>query len=119
MTSKPTTDLRPRHARTSRLLAFVLLALVTYAATAETTHNHGNFLIKGAGLAATAVSNSADTGSALKDSRAFGDCLICQLQQHLSLSLFSSLPQAVAPQTQALRMPAVDSTYLSPSDAPT
>lgn len=118
MTSKTGSALRTRHAPLARLLAFVLLAFVAYAATAEAVHKHGNISLARAGLSSTAVSNSNDAGSALNDSRTFGDCLICQLHQNLSTSLFSSLPQVIAPQAQTVRTAAVESSYLSQSDTP-
>lgn len=101
-----------------RLLAFVLLALVTYAATAEAAHKHGNLTLDRAGQTATAFSANDDAGSSLKESRTFGDCLICQLHQHLSVSLFSSLPQVSAPPVQTAQTPAAELSYLSQSDTP-
>jgi hypothetical protein len=110
--------LRTKHAPLARLLAFVLLALVTYAATAEAAHKHGNLTLDRASNAAPAFGTNGDDGSSLKDSRTFGDCLICQLHQHLSVSLFSSLPQVIAPPTQTAHMPAAELSYLSQSDTP-
>jgi hypothetical protein len=110
--------LRTKHAPLARLLAFVLLALVTYAATAEAAHKHGNLTLDRSSNAAPAFGPNGDDGSSLKDSRTFGDCLICQLHQHLSVSLFSSLPQVVAPPTQIAQTPAAEFSYLSQSDTP-
>lgn len=119
MTSKTGSALRTKHAPLARLLAFVLLAFVAYAATVETVHRHGNISLTRAGLSSTAVSNSSDAGSSLNEARSFSDCLICQLHQNLSTSLFSSLPQVVVPQAQILRTAAVEHSYLSQSDTPT
>jgi hypothetical protein len=110
--------LRIKHAPLARLLAFVLLVLVTYAATAETAHKHGNVTLDRAGHAAPAFSTNGDAGSSLKESRTFGDCLICQLHQHLSITLFSSLPEVVAPPALTAHLPAAELSYLSQSDAP-
>ncbi|HEV7373731.1 MAG TPA: DUF2946 family protein [Pyrinomonadaceae bacterium] len=119
MTSKTRSSaLRTKHAPLARLLAFVLLVLVTYSATAEAAHKHGNLMLARASQTAPAFGTNNDDGSALKDSRTFSDCLICQLHQHLSISLFSSLPQVVAPLAQIARTPAAELSYLSQSDTP-
>jgi len=110
--------LRIKHAPLARLLAFVLLVLVTYSATAEAAHKHGNVTLNRASNAAPAFSTNGDAGSTLKESRTFGDCLICQLHQHLSISLFSSPPQLVAPPVQIAQTPAAELSYLSQSDTP-
>jgi hypothetical protein len=118
VTSKTRSALRTKHAPLARLLAFVLLALVTYSATAESTHKHGNISLDRPSQSAPAFEASSDAESSLKDSRTFGDCLICQLHQHLSVTLFSSLPQVIAPPVQTAHTPAVELTYLSQSDTP-
>jgi hypothetical protein len=118
VTSKTTAALRTRHAPLARLLAFVLLALVAYTTTVEAAHHHGNLLLDRAGINAPAFSNSGDADSSLKDSQSHGDCLICQFQQHLSISLFNTPPQIVAPLAQATETPAVEVSYLSQSDTP-
>jgi hypothetical protein len=119
VTSKTRTSaLRTKHTPLARLLAFVLLALVTYSATAEAAHKHGNVTLDRAGHSAPAFSTNGDAGSSLKESRTFGDCLICQLHQHLSVTLFSSPPQVVAPPVQMAHMPAVELSYISQSDTP-
>ncbi|HEX8846005.1 MAG TPA: DUF2946 family protein [Pyrinomonadaceae bacterium] len=102
----------------SRLLAFVLLALVFYAATAEATHRHGNLLVNRTGHAVTSPGASSGTDTSLKDTRALGDCLICQLQQQLSVTLFNSPPQITAPPLQAPPYLAAEISYLSQSDTP-
>jgi hypothetical protein len=116
VTSKTTRTLRTQHAPLARLLALVLLSFVAFAATVETVHQHGNVLPDRAGLTAPAFSGSSDAGFSLKDSRTFGDCLICQLHQNLSTALFSPLPQIIVPLEQAVRVPAVEISYLSQSD---
>jgi hypothetical protein len=118
VTSKTRSALRTKHAPPARLLAFVLLALVTYAATAESAHKHGNVSLNRPAQSAPAFEASSDAESSLKDSKKFGDCLICQLHQNLSVSLFSTLPQVVAPLTQTAHLLAAELTYLSQSDTP-
>jgi hypothetical protein len=102
------------------LLAFALLALVTYSATVNVVHRHGNLLLKPAAqtITAAAVSEPGDANSSLNDSRSLGDCLICQLHQNLSTTLFSPQPQLIAPVAQARQIPAAEISYLSQSNTP-
>jgi hypothetical protein len=94
--------LRP-NAPYKRILAFVLLAFVTYAATAEAVHRHGGLLIVTSNSAATMISSSSDATSTANDSRAVGECLICQLRQQLSYTLFNAPLLIVEPQAQLER----------------
>jgi hypothetical protein len=87
----------------ARLLAFVLLAFVTYSTTAEAVHKHGNLLFASSNSSATAVYSSGDASHSANDSRSASECVICQLRQHLSISLLNALPQLVAPQRQTTR----------------
>ena len=80
------------------MLAFVLLAFVAYTTTVESVHRHGLLTLKRAGVSAATITASGDANSSANDSSALGDCLICQLRQHLSSSLLCALPQLVAPQ---------------------
>jgi hypothetical protein len=83
----------------ARVLAFVLLTFITYTTTAEAVHRHGGLALKRSeSSAATVIRSSGDTDPSANDSSALGDCLICQLRQHLSFSLLSALPQLVTPQ---------------------
>ena len=118
MTSKNESTLKVKHALSARVLAFALLVLVAYSATAEAVHKHGNLLLSQAAQTVTAVSAPGDTGSLLNDSRSLGDCLICQLHQNLSTTLFSPLPQVVAPVTQATLAPVAEISYLSHAATP-
>jgi hypothetical protein len=118
VTSKTATTLRTEHTLFPRLLAFVLLALVAYTTTVEAAHNHGNFSLDRPGNTASAISNYGDADSTLKESQAYGDCLICQLQQYISTSLFSTPPQIVAPLAEATETPAVEISYFSQSNTP-
>jgi hypothetical protein len=102
----------------ARLLAFVLLAFVAYSTTAEAVHKHGNLLLAPSGGSAAEAYSSDDDRSSANDSRSNGECVICQLRQHLSTSLLNVLPQLVAPQEQAARAHAVvlptASTFATP-----
>jgi Protein of unknown function (DUF2946) len=92
-----------QNAPLARLLAFVLLVFVTYSTTVEAVHKHGNLLLASSGNTATTVYSQGDANSSANDSRSKGECVICQLRQHLSVSLLNALPQIVAPQQQATR----------------
>jgi Protein of unknown function (DUF2946) len=106
VTSNTTIATPRQHALWARLLAFVLLAFITYSTTAEAVHKHGNLSLVSANGSATAVSSSGDASSSANESRSIGECVICQRRQHLSVSLLSTLPQLVAPQEQVTRTPA-------------
>lgn len=118
MTSKTLSATRSRHASLARLLAFVLLAFVTYTTTAESVHRHGGLALKGAESNAAAVAPHGDANPAENDAPALGDCLICQLRQNLSFSLLSALPQLVAPQVKAELSPAVAPLAASRLESP-
>jgi hypothetical protein len=106
------------NASLKRILAFVLLAFVTYAATAEAVHRHGGLLLVATGSSTSAISPSNDAGSAANDSRANGECLICQLRQQLSFTLLNAPPLIVAPQAQIARAHATALPSFSRPDAP-
>src|SRR5947209_9949668 len=110
--------LHTRHALPARLLAFVLLILVAYMTTAEAVHKHGNLSVNRTASTETVASRPSDTGTSLDDSSSIADCLICQLHQNLSTTLFNPLPQVIAPQEQVAQTPAATISYLSQSDAP-
>lgn len=101
VTSNTASAIRRRHAPLARLLAFVLLAFVTYTTTAETVHRHGGLAFQRADVSAASFVSSGGANPSANDSPALGDCLVCQLRQHLSFSLLSALPQLVAPQVEA------------------
>jgi hypothetical protein len=103
VTSNTTSATHRQNTPLARLLAFVLLAFVTYTTTAEAVHKHGNLSLVTSNGSATAIYSSGDAHSSANDSRSTGECVICQLRQHLSLSLLNALPQLVAPQAQATR----------------
>ncbi|PYS48222.1 MAG: hypothetical protein DMF68_13760 [Acidobacteria bacterium] len=117
-----TSNLKPafhtRHALSARLLAFVLLLLVAYTTTAEAVHKHGNLSVNRTATIETVASRPSDTSSSLDDSDSIAGCLICQLHQNLSTTLFNPQPQVIAPQEQTTHAPAVAISYLSQTDTP-
>jgi hypothetical protein len=101
-----------------RILAFVLLAFVAYTATAEAVHRHGGLLLVPGSSASTAISPTGDASSTVNDSRAVGECLICQLRQQLSFTLFNAPLLIVAPQAQLARCAPAALPAFSRSDTP-
>lgn len=96
VTSKTTLAIRNRRiAPLARVLAFLLLAFVTHSATIEIVHQHGSILSAGSVRAASFVDQSTDNPSS-ESSRPTGECLICQLHQHLFSTLLIST-HAIAP----------------------
>ncbi|HEY0544979.1 MAG TPA: hypothetical protein VGC91_06245 [Pyrinomonadaceae bacterium] len=120
VTSHNTSSLSKQPALFARALAFVLLAFVTYTATAALTHSHGTRLNSQRAAAAEAVnfSDPGQSSSTSKDLRAEGECLICQLHQHLFVSLLQVAPGVETPVAQHAQTPEAICFYLSPSDAP-
>lgn len=103
VTSKTTQVKRSRGAAPlARVLTFLLLAFVTHSATIEIVHQHGSILSAGSVGAASFVDRNADDSSS-ESSRPTGECLICQLHQHLfSTLLISSHALAPPPAEEAL-----------------
>jgi hypothetical protein len=96
-------------ARRARVLALVLLASIAWGATAEFTHHHGAQSTARlsatpnqaqasnvAAQTATPRVESGETGTSSSKSSNGADCLICQLHQNLSATLFNTPPR-VAP----------------------
>jgi hypothetical protein len=102
----------------ARLLALLLLVLVTYAATAESVHRHGALLSNTRGNSAPAITSSGDSGSLANDARASGECLICQLRQQLSFSLVSAPSLIISPTPQLARSIVPRLSSLSETAAP-
>jgi hypothetical protein len=118
VTSKTGSALPSQHAPLARLLAFALLVFIFYGATAEVAHKHaGNVLDRRVELAAV-VSTPDQTNSSSENSRPGSECLICQLHQHLFISLINTLPQVAPPPSQLARTPASAISYLSHADTP-
>jgi len=92
-------------ARRARALAVVLLASIAWGATAEFTHHHGSQSTArfSALLSQTQTSNvgeqtttpRVESGTEASSSRSTNgaDCLICQLHQNLSTTLFNTPPR--------------------------
>lgn len=99
-------------------MALLLFLFVSYGATFEVVHKHGN-LGKSLDEASSSIRATNDEGSAAKDSRQSDTCLICQLHQNLFITLFNAQPKLVAPPAQiALRAATQPTSYLSQIDAP-
>jgi hypothetical protein len=78
----------------ARILAALLLASITWGATAELIHNHGSRTRPS--LAQTQTTDTFNTGESIESSnpnssssrsRSSAECLICQLHQNLSNTL--------------------------------
>jgi len=94
----------------ARLLAFLLLAAFAWGTTGELNHHHGTRAGLGQSLLSPAqdsiVSESAqvssdNTGGTSSRSRSGAACLICQLHQNLSATLFSEPPRIGSTETLA------------------
>src|SRR5712691_3435146 len=93
--------------RRARVLAVVLLASIAWGATAEFTHHHGaqsTARLSGSLRSQAQAPNVADqtsaprlesgeTGRSSSGSTNGADCLICQLHQNLSTTLFNTPPR--------------------------
>jgi hypothetical protein len=109
-----------RHTPLTRVLAFLLFALITYGATAETVHSHGGLLLS-PDVTATrtpAASDPGDANSSSQQKRTINECAVCQLHQHLSNTLFSALPWTTPPSAQSAPTPAGSASYFSLTSTP-
>jgi Protein of unknown function (DUF2946) len=118
VTSNTGSATRRSRAPLARFVAFMLLALVIYATTAASVHKHGGLLLNAHGSSAPAVNSSDDADSSANDSRATGECLICQLRQQLSFTLLNAPPLNLAPPAQLERVNAASLPSFSRADAP-
>ncbi|HEX8772150.1 MAG TPA: DUF2946 family protein [Pyrinomonadaceae bacterium] len=120
MTSNTESNPSRRHTPPTRLLAFLLLALITYGATAETVHSHGGLLLARHIVSAEmpAASDTGEADSSSQQARTLNECVICQLHQHLSNTLLSALPWTTPPPAQFTPTRAISISYLSPTCAP-
>ncbi|MBA3768851.1 MAG: hypothetical protein H0W99_18100 [Acidobacteria bacterium] len=110
-----------RHTPPTRVLAFLLFAIIFHGATAEIVHQHGGLSPALAGVVNTtqpAASDSGDADSPWNQTRTRSECVICQLHQHLSSTLLSVLPGIAPPSAQFAHSPA-DSSYYSSQDSTT
>jgi hypothetical protein len=83
----PSSFLHVQLASRSRLVAYVLLGLVSYGATLGLTHRHGNVLRSISQPAYATLTNSLtarDPTTSTTSDRKLGDCTVCQFQQNLS-----------------------------------
>jgi hypothetical protein len=96
-------------------VALLLFAMIVHGATAEIMHKHGGLAPASALLntASPAASNPEDANSSLNQTRTRNECVICQLHQNLSNTLFSSLPGIAPPPTQLARGLAITVSYSS------
>jgi hypothetical protein len=100
VTSK-TTQAKSRFAPAplARLLAFVLLAFITHSSRVEIVHRHGSLLPLSNTGAASFVDLNRDHSNT-ESTRSTGECLICQLHQHLFSTLLISTPAIAQPQAE-------------------
>jgi len=97
------------------MLAVLLLASIAWGTAAEFTHHHGaqsdTRLSQSLATAApetpdgafTTKVETSDAGGTRSSSRTRAECLICQLHQNLSATLFSETPGVGPTETQALK----------------
>ena len=105
------------HAPLTRVLALLLFIFVAYGATVEVVHKHGN-IVRGYDESSSSVRDANDEGRATQESRQSGACLICQLHQHLFVTLFNAQPKLVPPPALNARTTTEPVSYLSQIDAP-
>jgi len=108
----------------TRLLAVLLLAAFAWGTTAELNHHHGLKVRSGQALLTTVPDSlasetassqvgSEETSGTSSSSKANGDCLICQLHQNLSASLFSEPPGVGPTETRVRNATATVVVHLS------
>src|SRR5882724_11234481 len=74
---------RIRRARSSRLLSYLLLFLISYGSSTEIFHHHGFASQKSSATSANLFSDSGRNNSSTKTPLE-RDCLVCQFQRGLS-----------------------------------
>jgi len=82
--------IRPLHFRNagfSRWLGVLLVAFILYGTTVEAAHRHGRVLSNKSDV--TSVAHSETSGNLKSSQSGCGDCLICQLHQHVSTTLIA------------------------------
>lgn len=107
-----------RHSLPTRALALLLFALIIHGATVEIAHTHGGPSIA-RGVIETATPSASDSGdadSSSQQTRTRSECVICQLHQHLSITLFSALPWTAPPPAQFTPHQAGSDPYFSPAN---
>lgn len=93
VTRKRTLPAHGQAATRIRLLALLLLACLGWGATAEFTHNHSTRGNQAALQTQSEVAFVSDFGkTTTSKSKSPADCLICQLHQNLSNTVFTHAP---------------------------
>jgi Protein of unknown function (DUF2946) len=115
VTSNTKSNLRRSYTLSTRVVALLLFAMIVHGATAEIMHKHGGLAPASALLntASHAASNPEDADSSLNQTRTRNECVICQLHQNLSNTLFSSLPGITPPRALLAHGPAIAVYYSS------
>jgi hypothetical protein len=115
VTSNTKSNLRRSYTLSTRVVALLLFAMIVHGATAEIMHKHGGPAPASAliNTGTPAASNSEDADSSLNQTRTRNECVICQLHQNLSNTLFSSLPGTAPPPTQLALGLAIAISYSS------
>ena len=107
-------------ARRARFIAVLLLAFVSWGATAELTHHHDTRRLdsvtdsspSNVGVDSNSFeSTEKQTNPSSSKSRA--ECLICQLHQNLSTTLVTHAPGVASSETKTFRAPAILTLRLS------
>jgi hypothetical protein len=80
-----------------RIVAFLLLVIVTYGATVEAAHSHGSATPNGSRFAA--LHDAGDSHSTTDDSQN-RDCVVCRFQQQLFNGVVHEPLLILAPSTQ-------------------
>ncbi|HEV2913691.1 MAG TPA: DUF2946 family protein [Pyrinomonadaceae bacterium] len=118
MTSHSRSKSSRRHSLPTRVLALLLFALIIQGATVEIAHTHGGpSVARGRVVVETetlSASDSGDADSSSQQARSRSECVICQLHQNLSITLFSARPWAAPPPARFVPHEACASTYFSP-----
>src|SRR6266404_412248 len=83
MTDFAVTTSSIRRARSSRLLSYLLLFLISYGSSTEIFHHHGFASAKSTATSADLLSDSGRNNSSTKTPLE-RDCLVCQFQRGLS-----------------------------------
>ena len=113
------------HSTRERALGLLLLAALSWAATAEINHHHGPEAFGGFASLNLAQDTASESGSPSFESRdqgssstsplSSGDCPICQLHQNLFATLFSHSLQIAPAAASILHGPAALVSYSSPT----
>ena len=104
-----------RRSLPTRALALLLFALIIHGATVEMAHTHGGpSIARGVVECATpSASDSGDADSSSQQARTRSECVICQLHQQLSITLFNSLPWTAPPPARSAPHQASSNPYFS------